>query len=480
MSFEWLFDCVFKDYKLNYQVKNSMLLQRATKSQRLWSIGRLVRNYSSVGRNESAIQGGKILRANYNGDSTTVSFITKDSPKHEPFTVTFNNLFLRDSSKSAKSVDPVSGQKLFTTGYLASNPSSSVPTKVEVSPDSQSVVIDWKDGDSYKYPLEFIYKFKGSTFVTDALRNSISKHKPVLWDRNTLESNMDDLSSVNYESFMNDEQQLYKGLITLQKYGLTFIKDVPKGDHDAVKKLCERIGPVRNTIYGETFDVKSNVSTTSNIAYSNMSLPLHMDLLYLENVPGFQLLHSINNSVEETGGVNLFVDAFSAARYVREQDAEGYEAMQHVPINYQYMKDGNRFYQSRPMIEQYDSNESNTLMGNYEHLIKRVYYSPPFQAPFTLGIYEKSPETNTSPGKLTERFLFRDFVHGLSVFDQFINKAENQFRLKLPENTCVIFNNTRILHARTAFESSDRWLKGCYLDRDSFKSKLKYLESKYI
>lgn len=422
---------------------------------------------------------GKILKTHFTDDSTTITFITKDSPKHEPFTVTFNNLFLRDSSRSPKSVDPKSGQRLFTTGHLLSNSNSTVPKQVEISPDSQSVAIHWKDGDEYNYSLDFIYKFKGSTFVTDALRNSISKHKPVLWDKKTLKSHLEELNSVDYDQFMNDEQRLYSSLASLQKYGLTFINNVPKGELDAVKKICERVGPVRNTIYGETFDVKSGSAATSNIAYSNLTLPLHMDLLYMENVPGFQLLHSINNSPEETGGVNIFVDAFHAARHVREQEAEGYEAMQHLPINYQYSKDGHRYYQSRPMIVQYDSNESNTLMGNYEYLIKRVYYSPPFQAPFTVGIYEKTPETNTSRGKLTERFLFRDFARGLGVFDEFIARPENQYKVKLPENSCVIFNNTRILHARSAFKSPDRWLKGCYLDRDSFKSRLKYLEQKF-
>lgn len=449
-------------------------------------VGRLTRSLTDISPPPGpsatlpSAHNGKILKTNFTDESTTITFITKDSPGHEPFTVTFNNLFLRDSSKSPTSVDPKSGQKLFTTGHLVSDPKSTVPQGVEITPDSQGVTINWKDGDKYSYSLDFIYKFKGSTFVTDALRNTVSKHKPVLWDKKTLKSHLDDLDSIEYSGFMNDEKEMYKGLTTLQKYGLAFINNVPKGDQDAVKKICERVGPIRNTIYGETFDVKSNISTTSNIAYSNLALPLHMDLLYLENVPGFQLLHSVNNAPEETGGVNIFVDAFHAARHVREQDAEGYEAMQHVPINYQYVKDGNCFYQSRPMIEQYDSNESNTLMGNYEYLIKRVCYSPPYQAPFTVGIYEKTPDTNTSPGKVTERFLFKDFAHGLGVFDRFINKPENQFKIKLPENTCVIFNNTRILHARTAFKSSDRWLKGCYLDRDSFKSKLKYLEQKYI
>lgn len=423
---------------------------------------------------------GKILKTYFSKDSTTITFITEDSPKHEPFTVTFSNLFLRDSSKSAHSVDPVSGQRLFTTGQLVLNPKSTIPELVKISSDSQSVKIDWEDGDSYNYSLDFIYNFKGSTFVTNSLRKSSSKHRPMLWDKDSLEKNISELVSVQYKEYLNDEKILYKALVNLQKYGITFINGIDQGDHDAVKAICSRIGSIRTTLYGETFDVKGSTHTTSNIAYSNLALPLHQDLLYLENVPGFQLLHSIENPREEAGeGASIFVDGFHAARFVREQDAEGYEALQHVPINYHYMKDGNRFYQSRPMIEHYDSNESNTLMSNYESLIKNVLYSPPFQSEFTTGIYEKSAETKTSPGKLTERFLFRDFTRALGIFDGYINKPENQFQVKLPANTCVIFNNRRILHARNAFKSTSRWLRGCYLDRDSFKSKLKYLEEKY-
>lgn len=432
------------------------------------------------GRLSSPESDARILKTFFSKDSTTITFITSDTPNHEPFTVTFNNLFLRDSCKSGRSVDPASGQKLFTTGQLVLNPASTVPEMVRITPDSKNVEISWKDGDSYKYSLDFFYEFKGSTFVTNSLRKSSSKHRPVLWDEDTLKKNMGELVSTSFAEFLSDEKILYQALVNLQRYGLTFVSNIDKGDHDAVKKICERIGPIRSTFYGETFDVKNSTHTTSNIAYSNLALPFHQDLLYLENVPGFQLLHSIHNPYEEgDAGTSLFVDAFHAARFVREQDAEGYEAMQHVPVNYHYMKDGYRFYQSRPMVEHYDINESNTMMSNYESLIKNVMYSPPFQSEFTTGIYEKSPETQTSPGKLTERFLFRDFTHALGIFDSHINQPENQFKLKLPENTCVIFNNRRILHARTAFTGSSRWFRGCYLDRDSFKSKLKFLEEKY-
>lgn len=458
-----------------------MRLIRTTKTlTRFYSSMQPPQGSTAVGLGTAGFNRGRILRTIFDKDSTTVTFEKDDLPQHKPYTVTFNNLFLRDSSKSSKSVDPASGQRLFTTGQLARNPMSTTPKLVQVADDGQSVKIDWEDGDSYNYPLDFIYNFKGSTFLTESMRKSFSKHKPVLWDSALLRNHQEELAGTDFESFLQDEHQLYESLKTLQKFGIVFIKGIPSGDQTAVDRIAKRIGSIRNTFYGETFDVKSDSGTTSNIAYSNLSLPLHMDLLYLENVPGFQLLHAINNPKEGSGGVSIFVDGFRAARHVREQDALAYEALQHVPVNYQYNKGDLRYYQSRPMIEHHDTNEGNTLEGNYESLIKRVLYSPPFQAPFSFGIYGKSSESDVSSSKMAERFLFKDFTCGLELFESCIEQPDSQLEVKIPAGTCVLFNNTRVLHARTAYLDDSRWLRGCYLDADTFMSKLKYLEEKFI
>jgi gamma-butyrobetaine dioxygenase len=51
-----------------------------------------------------------------------------------------------------------------------------------------------------------------------------------------------------------------------------------------------------------------------------------------------------------------------------------------------------------------------------------------------------------------------------------------QFTFKLEPGDCMVFDNTRILHARTAFESSgERHLQGCYADLDSLASTLAVL-----
>ncbi|CAR29129.1 ZYRO0G01342p [Zygosaccharomyces rouxii] len=441
----------------------------------------LLKNSNGIGFDVAALRdSGRIIKALSNDKSTTITFVSDDLPDGKPYTVAFNNLFLRDSSRSPKSVDPTTGQKLLTTSQLSRNPLSTTPISVQVTPEGKFVSIKWEDGDSYNYPLEFIYKFKGSSFVTESMRITSPNPKTLFWDEETLNNHRDEVMGTDYEAYTHDDNHLYQLLRTLQKFGIVFINGVPQGDHGAIKKIAERIGPIRNTFYGETFDVKGANNETPNIAYSNLALPLHMDLLYMENVPEYQLLHTINNPKEGSGGVNVFVDGFRAANEVRELDTISYQALQNVPINYHYSRGDKRYYQSKPMIEHHESHKGNTLDDYFDGLIKAVNYSPPFQAPFTFGIHAKSPESDACKSKLAERHMFNDFTNGLELFEDCITDKSNQFEIKLPPNSCVILDNRRVLHARSAYSSDSRWIKGCYMDKDTIISRLNYLREKFL
>jgi len=59
-----------------------------------------------------------------------------------------------------------------------------------------------------------------------------------------------------------------------------------------------------------------------------------------------------------------------------------------------------------------------------------------------------------------------------------LGDEKNQYKYLLKEGDAVIFDNRRVLHARTAFsdleddqsgseEDTNRWLKGCYLEADA-------------
>ena len=50
---------------------------------------------------------------------------------------------------------------------------------------------------------------------------------------------------------------------------------------------------------------------------------------------------------------------------------------------------------------------------------------------------------------------------------------------KLNPGECFIVDNTRVLHARTAYSGKGtRWLQGCYVDKDGLLSKIFTLSKK--
>lgn len=158
---------------------------------------------------------GVILNSSFNKDSTTVSFIAHEnnrSSTDKPYTVCFNNIFLRDSSRSSNSVDVRSGQKLFTTGELATDSIHTTPELVKITPDGKFLTIKWKDGDLYDYPLEFLYKYKGSTFVTRSLRNRHTSHRPTLWDTLIFNDHLKTFA-MDYDEFLHDDKRFYDALI---------------------------------------------------------------------------------------------------------------------------------------------------------------------------------------------------------------------------------------------------------------------------
>ncbi|RYO29518.1 hypothetical protein AA0113_g12028, partial [Alternaria arborescens] len=101
--------------------------------------------------------------------------------------------------------------------------------------------------------------------------------------------------------------------------------------------------------------------------------------------------------------------------------------------------------------------------------IRRINWSPPFQAPF---------EARIGSGNSTS---LRSFIAASHAYEKLLSAEENLYEYRLNEGECVIFDNRRVLHARKAFDASkgERWLKGAYVDDDVFFSKLRVLEEKF-
>lgn len=417
---------------------------------------------------------GKDIKVVHNHKWTSFEFLNQNKA------FSYNNAFLRDSSTSPKSIDPTSGQKLFTTASII----ESYPKKIDF-PANDRIKITWTDGEVSEYDQTFL---ESNATIENRKFGKYFDEEIKPWDHKNYLISTETLPKFSFNEYLTNESIVSNVLESLNQFGIAQITNIPTNlsdsEHDSnpiVQKIGERIGYIKQTFYGTVFDVRS-IPDAKNIAYTNQFLPLHQDLLYYESPPGLQLLHFIKN--KSIGGENIFADGFAAARHVKTTDPEAYLALQSVPINYHYDKDDHSYYNSRPLIVE---NEivGQGVYGEKDHF-KEVNYSPPFQAPFDFGITgelitENSTKSVESGAKeLGDRYVFHDFLRGLKAFEDYANDSKNQLKFKVEEGTCLIFDNRRILHARNSFDnkSGERWLKGCYLDEDSYLSKLRLLKKK--
>jgi gamma-butyrobetaine dioxygenase len=61
-------------------------------------------------------------------------------------------------------------------------------------------------------------------------------------------------------------------------------------------------------------------------------------------------------------------------------------------------------------------------------------------------------------------------------FSNIINDPKMAINFRLNPGDCFIVDNTRVLHARTAYLGhGSRWLQGCYADKDGLLSTISIL-----
>ena len=174
--------------------------------------------------------------------------------------------WLRDICQCPLCVHPSTNQKL--------NRSSDA---LGASIASQSSTTDgfhvtWNDGHSSFYPHSFLDRY-----TTQDLN---SHHIPIhQWTRQSIRNSPS--LFLTYSSLSS-----FRGLVTateqIAKYGILFVTNVPnvKTSHEEcdLRTLAEKFGYIRPTFYGPLWDVL-NIHNSKNIAYTNLQLDLHMDLL---------------------------------------------------------------------------------------------------------------------------------------------------------------------------------------------------------
>lgn len=121
-----------------------------------------------------------------------------------------------------------------------------------------------------------------------------------------------------------------------------------------------------------------------------------------------------------------------------------------------------------------------------------VFWSPPFQAPPSkmpriTKIAAGSPEKQVDPVEAENAFY-----EALALFQEKLDDPALKYEFTMQEGDAVLFDNNRVLHARTAFRDKTdeeiakdgtvitpgeptRWLKGLYLDGSTVWDRLSVL-----
>lgn len=243
-----------------------------------------------------------------------------------------------------------------------------------------------------------------------------------------------------------EEAILAPALESVLARGLVRLRHLPT-DPGSLEAIARRIGPLRPTNFGLLFDVRAKPDPDSN-AYTSIALPPHTDLPTREYHPGLQMLHCLENSV--AGGQAVMLDGFAVAEALRERHPDAFYTLTRVRWCFANTARNTDYVWYSPMIR---------LDERGELLEVRIadFLRGPLQAPFA----EVEPA-----------------YEALMILQAMLREPQFALRFTYAPGDLVIFDNRRLLHARDAFEgaSGQRWLQGCYLERDEVRSRYRMVQ----
>lgn len=260
------------------------------------------------------------------------------------------------------------------------------------------------------------------------------------------------IPTADYQEVLHDDKAALAWLLALRRVGIVYLKGAP-AEQGQVARLAERIGYLRLTFYGHTWQVQDKYMA-NNVAYTSGRLSLHTDYPALHFAPGVQFLHCINQA--EEGGESEVVDGFHMAELLQREDPEAFRVLTSLPVDF---TDTGTDYcdfmlQSKKCIIDVNP-EGRVLRINYNNATRDSVLDVP--------LHQVQP-----------------FYRALRAYVDIMNRPENVVTYIMNPGDIVTFDNWRLLHGRRPYISSPdrlRHLEGAYLDWDEVMSRLRILRS---
>lgn len=194
--------------------------------------------------------------------SQTTSFSTKEPSKSaqtikipiDGNTHEFSPLLLRDLCECPRCVHESSKQRLFSAAEIPDTITSRAQSRSGANGEVLS--ISWENdvpGYDSDHRTELGMRTLREMIESGAHSGPFQDrlYRQELWDSKSC-----DLPDFDFDAYMHDDTALYQALCQLRTHGLAFVQNVPAVEK-SVSAIAERIGPVKDTFYGRTWDGKS-------------------------------------------------------------------------------------------------------------------------------------------------------------------------------------------------------------------------------
>jgi gamma-butyrobetaine dioxygenase/trimethyllysine dioxygenase len=226
----------------------------------------------------------------------------------------------------------------------------------------------------------------------------------------------------------------------VREYGAAWLTDSrattsPEAETDWIIQAFSEAGlTVRGTHFGRIEDLRADNTTNANndqLGYTESAIDVHTDQPFIVKPPRYQLLQGIRAASE--GGETALVDAAAAAHYFASIDAPAEALLRETPVD---------FHRRQKAFE--SSVVSPILTGSGDRFqIRYSYFTvDPFAMPF-------------------ERM--EAYYRAYDRFARIVRDPRHQRRFSIAPGELLLYDNHRMLHARTAFRGP-RWLRGVYFD----------------
>ena len=353
-------------------------------------------------------------------------------------------IWLRDNCPCADCADPLSGQKLHditdlapdcaVTGVYPADNSKTGGGQAHGTDNSKKLaVVFGPDGHVGKFSVGWLldHTLDGRAADDDG---------PRLWDG----PGDLDLAKTSWAAYATESRERERVLNAVARDGFALLTGVPT-EPGMVLSVAESFGFVRETNYGRLFDVRIEPAP-GNLAFTSREILPHTDNPYRDPVPTLQLLHCLR--VADEGGDTGLVDGFAAARALSEEDPAAYQTLTSTAVSFEYIDMAAELRTSQPLIQLGPGGQPRAVRFNNRSI--RAIRLPYQQVTAFYAAYR--------------------------TWAELLARPDRRLHLRLAPGDCLIFDNTRILHARTAFSvTGSRHLQGCYADMDGLASTLAIL-----